>query len=59
MAFKKVELKLIIVYDDTNDDANQRVERVKKEINSSKYQREFLELSKGFKNVKATFKENK
>jgi hypothetical protein len=59
MAFKKVELKLIIVYDDTNDDANVRIDRVKKEINSSKYQREFLELSEGFKNVKATFKENK
>jgi hypothetical protein len=59
MAFKKVELKLTIVYDDTNDDANDRIERVKKEINSAQYQKEFLELCEGFKNVKATFKENK
>jgi hypothetical protein len=59
MAFKKVELKLTIVYDDTNDDANNRINRVKKEINSAQYQKEFIELSEGFKNVKATFKENK
>ena len=59
MAFKKVELKLTIVYDDTNDDANIRIDKVKKEINSSQYQKEFLELCEGFKNVKATFKENK
>jgi hypothetical protein len=59
MAFKKVELKLIIVYDDTNEDANIRIDRVKKEINSNKYQTDFLQLCEGFKNVKATFKENK
>jgi hypothetical protein len=59
MAFKKVELKLTIVYDDTNEDANERINRVKKEINSSQYQNEFIELCEGFKNVKATFKENK
>jgi hypothetical protein len=59
MAFKKVELKLTIVYDDTNEDANIRIDRVKKEINSNKYQTDFLQLCEGFKNVKATFKENK
>lgn len=59
MAYKKVELKLTIVYDDTHEDANDRIDRVKKEINSSQYQKEFIELCEGFKNVKATFKENK